>query len=300
MAGPVKKPKAPNHSFRVATDAIRGGYRREREARLGPRLDARREIARSLAPEAAVLIFRDTAFATCPPGTLAGVPAVVQFARDTVGRVDIEQMKRKANKPFMMKLLGTDSLGLDSALLRLGLERSIVASAAAYLGIVPILQYANVFYSSYSGEEAVKSQLLHCDSDDTEQMKVFVLCDEVTPESGPLTFVPPAPSETLRELSGYKYKTRLTDARARELVGEAGAGIPILGPAGTAAFLDTSRCFHFGSRFADVTSRRVVAMLQYVTPLAFILPDDYWTGAQFRHLATSATDELTNLVLGAS
>ena len=108
-------------------------------------------------------------------------------------------------------------------------------------------------------------------SDETEQMKVFVLCDEVTPESGPLTFRPAAPSETLRGKAAYKYNTRLTDTQVRELLGAAAAPTAILGPAGTTAFLDTSRCFHFGSRCADASTHRLVVMLQYVTPRQLVL-----------------------------
>ena len=41
-------------------------------------------------------------------------------------------------------------------------------------------------------------------------------------------------------------------------------------------------------------------MLQYVTPLAFILPeDDFRAGASFRHLWREDHDELTTLLLGA-
>ena len=40
-------------------------------------------------------------------------------------------------------------------------------------------------------------------------------------------------------------------------------------------------------------------MLQYITPLAFILPDHFRDGATFRHLARPEHDEVTKMVLGA-
>ena len=296
----TEKTKGPYHAFRVSTDAVRAECRNARAGKMAERLAPRAALARSLAADAVVHIPRAAGHALCPPGTLNGTREVVAFAQETVRSVDIEQRKQKANKPFMMKLLPSVSLTLESPLLSLGLRREIVASAAAYLGLVPILQYANVFFSSYTGADARKSQLFHCDSDETEQMKVFVLCDEVTPESGPLTFLPAAPSETLRGKAAYKYNTRLTDTKVRELLGAAAAPTAILGPAGTTAFLDTSRCFHFGSRCADASTHRLVVMLQYVTPLAFILPDDHREGAQFRHLVSDTHDEVTRLVLGAA
>jgi hypothetical protein len=41
-------------------------------------------------------------------------------------------------------------------------------------------------------------------------------------------------------------------------------------------------------------------MLQYITPMAFILPDDFLDGATFRRLAHAARDEVTALVLGGA
>ena len=135
------------------------------------------------------------------------------FAQETVRSVDIEQRKQKANKPCMMKLLPSASLTLESPLLGIDLRREIVASAAEYLGLVPILQYANVFFPSYTGTDACKSQLFRRDSDEIEQVKMFVLCDEVTPASGSLTCLPAAPSETLRSKAAFKYNNRLADIR---------------------------------------------------------------------------------------
>ena len=99
----------------------------------------RTPLARSLAADAVVHIPRAAGHALCPPGTLNGTREVVAFAQETTRSVDIEQRKQKANKPFMLKLLPSAPLTLESPLLSLGLRREIVASTAAYLGLVPIL-----------------------------------------------------------------------------------------------------------------------------------------------------------------
>jgi hypothetical protein len=188
---------------------------------------------------------------------------------------------------------------LESPILQLGLRRGIVAAAAEYLGMVPILQYANFMYSTHAGAELLKSQLYHCDSDEAEQIKVFVLCDHVTPATGPLTFLPADQSQVVRDRTRYKYKTRLTDQEVSESLGGLDSQVALTGPTGTTAFIDTSRCLHYGSRFQDESARRLVIMLQYVTPLAFLYPDDHRSTARFRHLASPAADEMTSLVLGA-
>jgi len=187
---------------------------------------------------------------------------------------------------------------VDSPLLQFGLRRDIVAAAARYLGTIPILQYANVVYSSHAAGEFSKSQLYHCDSDEAEQVKIFVICETVTQSEGPLTFLTAAQSRQIRDHVQYRYKHRLTDEDVRAAVGTTPREVALTGPAGTLAFLDTSRCFHYGSRIASADTRRLVVMLQYVTPLAFILPD-YPAGTTFGALAPTGRDAMERLVLGA-
>ena len=84
-------------------------------------------LARSLVADAAVRIPRAAGHALYQPGALNRTKEVVAFAQEAVHRVNIEQRKRKANKPFMLKLLPSVSLTLESPLLSLALRREIVA-----------------------------------------------------------------------------------------------------------------------------------------------------------------------------
>jgi hypothetical protein len=291
------KHKSANHPFRVSTDPVRQEYRRERAARSTQDLDRRAAAVAELGPPP-VIVPEDTGFAIVAHDTF-DTAAVIDVAREVVAGTDIERAKAKANKPFMMKLSDMGATTLASPLLQFALRRDIIASAATYLGLVPILQYASVFYSSHANAEPAKSQLYHCDSDEVSQMKVFVLCEEVTPANGPLTFIPASLSQRVRDAVGYEYNTRLTDDQVYGVLGGR-HDVALLGAPGTIAFIDTSRCLHYGSRFTDPTARRVVVMLQYVTPLAFILPDDHRQGARFRHLAEPGMDDISTLVLGAA
>ena len=298
-AGEAKE-KPASHAFRKGTDAVRQAYRHQRSEALGPRLSRRRRLAAQLAPEAILTLGRDEGYAIVPPGTVP-VQDLIDVAHDTLARANLAQKTEEANKPFLVKLSERHELTLGSPLLRFGLRRDLIATAATYLGMVPILQYAHVLYSAHAMAEPAKSQLYHCDSDEGEQVKVFVLCDQVTPASGPLTMLSAARSQTVRDHFGYKYNQRLTDDQVYEALGSRDlVHTALVGPAGTTAFIDTSRCMHYGSRFLDTTAHRLVVMLQYVTPLAFILPEeDFLSGARFRALATSGMDEVTRLVLGA-
>ena len=299
VAKPAKQ-KAPDHKFRKGTEVVRLEGRARRATRLTAQLEERRDAARTIVGGVRFSVGRDTGFSVHPPGTF-DTADVVSYALQTVEDSDLVRKKLKANKPFMMQLLDQGSYTIESPLLRFGLQSEIVAIAAAYLGLVPILQFASVYYSSATGAELAKSQLYHCDSDDVEQLKVFVLCEAVTPAMGPLTLLRADDSEVIRARSAYRFNTRLADTEVEELLGGRPAATELVGPAGTTAFVDTSRCFHYGSRIEDPTLRRVIVLLQYVTPLAFVLPeDDFRLGARFRALDAPSLDPVTRLVLGAA
>ncbi|MGH7552902.1 MAG: hypothetical protein ACREMQ_07710 [Longimicrobiales bacterium] len=244
-------------------------------------------------------IARAMGFAFCDGACFPEIPAVVSSARNVLAAANLEKLKAKANKRFMMKLLDQKSLSLDSPFMRLALHPDVIAAATQYLGVVPILQFVNVYFSSESGDELSKSQLYHCDSDDVEQVKVWVLCEHTTPETGPLTLLPVAESDVVRNKVGYTYDMLLTDEQVSEVLGGLNAARQFLGPPGTVGFFDTSRCLHFGSRFADPTMTRLIVMLQYITPLSFILPAEYWEHARYRAFGTPpGLNDISRMILG--
>jgi hypothetical protein len=141
------------------------------------------------------------------------------------------------------------------------------------------------------------SQLFHCDGDDVTQVKVFVLCSDVNEASGPLTVLDARSTDHVQRQTGYRYRQRLTDEQVREAGGDA-AAYPILGPPGTMAFVDTSRCFHFGSRVAPDAPTRLVTMIQYQTPYSFMLPTSAQATLPFRRLLRPGQSPLQRQVLG--
>ena len=292
------KVKPPSHLFRVGTDSLRQEYRRNRAAAIATSLARRERAADELSRHAAVHVEREKGYVVCPAGTIPGLSDVVEYAHQTLASADLMEIQANAHKSFLLRLVTKHTLTLDTPLLRFALRDDILGTAARYLGMVPILQFANVLYSSHTADEPAKSQLYHCDSDEAEQMKLFILCEEVTPDTGPLTFLRADQSQSIRDRVQYRYKERLSDDVVRQSADGPVEEIALTGPAETAAFLDTSRCFHYGSRFTDASARRLVVMLQYITPLAFTLPDNYTEGATFRHLSKPEHDELTKMVLG--
>jgi hypothetical protein len=98
----------------------------------------------------------------------------------------------------MVPLLEPTTIDLTSPFLRLALRNDVIAAVTAYLGIVPVLAHLQVYYSEAGVEEARSSQLFHCDADATAQVKIFVLCSEVTLANGPLTLLEAETSRGIR------------------------------------------------------------------------------------------------------
>jgi hypothetical protein len=262
----------------------------------------RHAAARDLASHAQFRIDPELGYVVYPPGAYPEAAAIAELARPLAGGVDTHRagLSKKARAGFMIPLLDADALTLDSPLLRLALRQDVLAAVSSYLGLVPVLTHVNVHYSGPGSAVPQLSQLFHCDGDATAQVKIFVHCNDITAAQGPLTLLEARTSRALRQRVGYHFGDRVkdTDKRAADLLDRTNHR-PILGAAGTVCFVDTTRCFHFGSRVSPDASPRVLAMVQYLPPASFDLPRDHRAGAPFRHLATPDLTYAQQLVLGA-
>jgi hypothetical protein len=290
--GPLAK------AARIRSDAARHAYVRVRRVLTEPWNRSRRSVAKTIVPGSFALD-RHSGFVVQPAGALPGVDDVVTASQEALdaylARPESVAAGRKA---FLLNVLNREALIIGSPFMRLALQPDMLTAVTAYLQVVPILTTIQVFYSDVMKKAPQSSQLYHCDGDDVEQVKVFVLCSPVEPDGGPLTILPADDSERVREVTGYHYRQRLTDQQ----VDAAGVGQPtaVVGPAGTFVVVDTSRCFHFGSRVAKDARPRLVAMIQYQTPYSFMLPVNVNRVAPFRDLATADMPLLQRMVLGGA
>lgn len=269
-------------------------------ARLATRFfkDAPRRAALATLPPADLHIARDDGFVVVPPGRFDETPAIVADARWALARFDAAAPPPGKNrKRFLQNVLDPSTLTLDSAIVRFALRSDVLAAVSRYLGVVPFLSTIAVFHSDTTDGNPTSSQLYHCDGDDVTQVKVFVYCTDVDAGSGPLTVLDAKTSREVQLRARYEFRHRLSDEQVRHAVSTAKEH-PIVGRAGTAAFVDTSRCFHFGSRIAPGAPPRLVTMVQYQTPYSFMLTADAAASFPFRRLASSSLTSLQRLVLG--
>jgi hypothetical protein len=282
------------------TVAEREAYTAARAAAARERDEARLRLVKELGGSASIA--REDGYAVLPPPSVPGAAAVAAEANallDALGEERLTTGKRKAGS-MAKKLLPPEAFELDSPYMRFALSEDIVGPISAYLGLVPILNQIDVWYSATAQAEPRSSQLWHLDHADTSQVKVWVHCSDVGADSGPLTILDASTSTSLADSIGYNFGDgyRVSDDQVDEIAG--GAEVALTAPAGAVAFVDTSRCFHFGSRVAPGAPARRVFMAQYLTPYAFRYDGDHREEATYRNLAAAGSSELERLLLGAA
>jgi hypothetical protein len=285
---------------------IRSGTIAEREAyavrrrRTNAGRDAERvRLAAELAERSELAIPLERGYLSVPPGTLdPDVAEIVEQAGGLIDSIGHDALLEQGTKGgFIARgFLPEESLLLGSPYLDFALDERVVGPVAAYLGVVPVLTDVDVWYSAHHPKAPKSSQLWHLDHADTTQIKVWIHVDEIDALGGPLTVLPADGSTRVAEANDYDFDDsyRLADdaVPAEECVA-------LAGPAGTVDFVDTSRCFHFGSRVDAEGRPRRIAVFQYLTPYSFKFAD-HRNQAGFRHLASSDSTSLERLVLGAA
>ena len=253
-----------------ADDRRRRRYARWLEALHRRELAARRVAVADLPPPQDP-VDPDTGFVVASPDAswdLGGVAAQVRDLVDDVATTDAAGH----GKPYLLDF-GLEVLPAGSPLANLALHPAVVATAATHLGMVPLLAGVTVLRSPYVAGLPSGSQLFHSDWEDVTQLKLFVHCSDVSSDNGPLTAVRATASARAKQGMHYCYGGsgfRRGDEEVLALVEPADVRA-FEGPAGTAVFVDTSACLHFGSRLSAGASDRLVVQLQFLRPSAFAL-----------------------------
>jgi len=224
---------------------------------------------------------------------------VCQIGQGIIAASSLDSGEVSGNKKFSRFRLATVEERLE--LLRVALDRRLLAMAASYLGVLPVITEADFYCSFPVDGPFTKSQLWHCDDDARDVLKIFIYCDDVTPDDGPFELVQPELSKRTRSAVGYRYagrRYRVSDAAMSQHVPDSQV-VPILGSRGTAFVVDTVRCFHRGSRIVNKDRRRIAAMVCFCPPSGLTLPRRLASGrAPLDGLADQFSGELERAVLG--
>lgn len=285
-------------------DRRRGLYDRYRSLRNLRAVRRRRRAAGGISNEADFTIPRDMGFARFEPGRFPEINAIVYEGNRELEKLEPTRVIQPevGTKGLFMGLFDCDRLTLDSPFMKFALRPDIVGPVSRYLGVVPVLARIDLWYSTHQ-PDLNRTHFYHCDWTAIQQMKVFVNCTDVGPDDGPLMIVEAAKSREIRRDLKYDYdrqgnKYYVSDEQMADR-GAAEHEHRFTGSAGTVCLVDTSRCFHCGSRIAEGAGPRLVAMFQYLRPSAFRLPLKFRAGAPFRKMAREHQAPWLRMVLGA-
>lgn len=221
----------------------------------------------------------DEGFLLVPPGALPGTEAALALCTAVYERMradaTVDDHLFNPRKRFLLALLSGADFCAHPDLLRFMTSRAILERATAYLGSVPVLAGAALWWTP-ENDTALRSQLFHFDGEDERQVKLLLNVFDTAEENGPFTLMPASLSEPIRLRNGYR--RRIPDEEVEAVCGLANA-VPFVGAAGSGGFVDTSRCLHFGSR--HTRKDRLVLMVQFTrfhcpteSTFAFAVPPD--------------------------
>jgi hypothetical protein len=163
-------------------------------------------------------------------------------------------------QPFLRGLLRPADMEKYPSMLNFITSSEVLATTMDYLKTVPVLSKtrppgirfmeSNRTLDPDADGPYRESQLYHLDLHDSPLVYVLVAIEDITPECGPWTFLPASVSECAMKALGYQEKGgsyRVTDEEMYKVI-DSGKAVEFCGPKGTVLFIDSSRCFHYGSR----------------------------------------------------
>lgn len=196
-------------------------------------------------------ISRETGFALSDASRIEGLEPLLRHLQPfALARAEqLAATQAAAAKPFYFNVMERDDVEAMPELVRFALSRGPLNSLVPYYGLIPNLSHIGIFLSSAAGEGRRGTQNAHWDNHDRRHVKLFCYLTDVGPDDGPLTFLPADKSWWFRKKTGRILRTFpvQNDAEFNRYFTEKDL-VEITGAAGTVAFLDTTRCMHFGSR----------------------------------------------------
>lgn len=209
-------------------------------------------------------------FAIDTSGSLPHLDEMLAAADEVIaeraGRIPADDRYRA----FFRHLTTVDDLERWPQLVDFVCSPELIAPVADYLGFIPALSKtlptgiriveSGKHLDALAHLPPRDSQVFHIDPYDHPMIYVIVVLRDCTGEMGPFTFLPASASARAAKALDYWSRGRpyrLEDEEIYSVVDRQEA-IELTYPRGTVLFIDTSRCFHYGSRNAE--KPRFVAM----------------------------------------
>ena len=193
---------------------------------------------------------------------------LIEFAIHAKDKHLSEGTQKGNSKEYLRQIWDLSKLDEDSLfVLEWALQAPNLKAILKYFGgKIPLLHEISVFYSPETSPDKKGhwqgSQLFHMDGEGTQNVKIWLLCQDVKVEHGPTVVVAANQSAKLAKKLNYKPGDRIdSDDKLSNL--ERLNTFALTGARGSWFATDTDRSFHYGSRTTKESSR-LVFMFHYV------------------------------------
>jgi len=206
------------------------------------------------------------------------LPHLTQLLKDSAEIIEERGMQpgEDYGKPFLRPIQRPGDLERYSSILDFATSSAVLATVAEYCGFVPLLSpsmppgvrlmESSVKFDPQPDGPWRSSQMWHLDYHSAPTIYVIVALRDITPECGPFVFLSRSDSE--KAAAALRYRSRGAPYRVKDAALEAVIGDSkvedFCAPAGSVLFIDSNRCFHYGSRRAVVP--RYHMQYAYVAP----------------------------------
>jgi len=182
-----------------------------------------------------------------PAGTIDGIASVMAYCQQIreLRRNAVGKKKRDYNPTILEPTRYEEAPPLFDFIL----SDPVLQLATDYLGEIPVLISIKLWCTPIN-EHLKGSQLYHRDGNKwlLRRAKFLFNMDDVDENCGPFTFLPADISARISKKVGtIKGQDKLDDAFIYRIA-KPDDTISLIGPGGTGAMVDSSRCFHFGAR----------------------------------------------------
>jgi hypothetical protein len=185
----------------------------------------------------------------------------------------LQEELKCSRKQFLINFSISQRDKANQAIFELAADPLVLGPISEYLGSLPVLADAMIWYSPNNSFEYGRSQEFHLDGEDVRQVKCFVHLRDVNPQTGPLTII--GAKESFQLYRSLR-TAGLTHARNKKFSDDVifshtdAKSIPLCGEKGSVSFIDTCRCYHYGSRPSE--KPRLVLVFHYYSTNSADMP----------------------------
>ncbi|HZS64349.1 MAG TPA: hypothetical protein VFA53_07630 [Xanthobacteraceae bacterium] len=277
------------------TGVQRAAERAERAVRVRwhqPNILERRRLAERLSVRPGLpRLDEERGYGLLPPGTIREVGPAIRFVQELCRERGFSAI-RERKKDYRATILAPRTYEEAPAIFDLAFSDDALSIAVDYLGEIPVLHNIEV-WATPTNQMTKGSQYYHRDGGGwyLRRAKFLFNMIEVGPQNGPFTFLPAHVSDRVARANG-RITGRFEDEEIFRIASRTDE-VALTGPEGTGAVVDSSRCFHFGSRAREGT--RVMIMFHFLRFIDLVQGGDLRRTAGFRD--RFGDDPLRNLIV---